>query len=144
MKYSMKYADYKKLSFSQRRAYKKAGGEVEYPRYMEVFSNIISKLTVVVIVFLLIRCALAPTPERDSFPWDAAEVACLNAARTQTNSALNLSTFSNKDWGDDGYKITIRVEKKDALADLGVVCYVKRDGTIVKTEGILLKKKSIN
>lgn len=134
----MKYDDYKKLPRTEKKAFKKSGGKIEHSR----FSKIMGGLTVAIIIFLMIRCSVTPSSKKEAMPWDAAETACLNAARSQADSALDMSVRSNHDWGSDGYKIIVRVEKKKAPADLGIVCYAKRDGTVVKTEGIVLKKSS--
>ena len=132
----MKYEQFKRLSRDEKKSFKKSGGKIEH----SPFARIMGAITVGLIVFLIIRCAVKPSPEKESMPWDAAETACLNAARSQADSLLDMSVRSNHDWGKDGYKIIIRIEKKNALADLGVVCYAKRDGTVVKTEGIVLNK----
>lgn len=132
----MKYSDYKKLSRQEKKSFKKLGGKIEH----SLFSRVMGGITVGIIIFLMIRCAVKPSTEKEPMPWDAAETACLNASRSQADSLLDMSVRSNHDWGKDGYKIIIRIEKKNALADLGIVCYAKRDGSIVKTEGIVLNK----
>lgn len=115
------YYKFKRMPKAEQKAFKKAGGKVKLPLFTYLVGSVL-------VVAALHSCDSA---DKKAEPWSAAQTACWNSVRSLTNAGVTeVRSGSNKDWGNDGYAVTIYVEKE--YADLSVVCYAKADGTVVK------------
>ncbi|POP42346.1 hypothetical protein CHU32_03675 [Superficieibacter electus] len=133
----MKKKDFNSLPEEEKQAFLKGGGKVKDP----IMGKIFCFVAFLTIFGGIARCSTEESKKEEPRPWDAAESACLSIARQKDTSLLDLSVASSKSLKKGGYKITVRVEQEKSSADLGVICYTKEDGTITKSEVVLLKKK---
>lgn len=131
----MKYADYHKLSRKERKAFKKSGGKVEYNTTTKVVGFILTAL----IGFKLVSCAVAPdAPTAPAEPWQKADTACLNYVHQQVGgSVFDISTGSNKDVGDNTFKVRVNVKGK--AGTLSVSCMATGDGEVKSIVGMRIK-----
>lgn len=93
------------------------------------------------IAFLAVkRCTGPAEPERVYEPWEKAGTACLNYVHQQMGGSIfDISTGSNKDAGNNLFKVRVNFEKGNGV--VSVDCYATGDGTVKEVGAFKVRAK---
>lgn len=71
-------------------------------------------------------------------PWEKAGTACLNYVHQQMGGSIfDISTGSNKDAGDNLFKVRVNVKKNDAVVSID--CFASGDGKVKEVGAFKLR-----
>lgn len=121
MRESIGYYKFHRMSKAEQKAFKANGGKVKLP----VFTYIAGAFLVVATM----HSCKDNSAEVVAEPWQKADTACLNFVHQQMGgSILDISTGSNKDAGDNLFKVRVNVKKNDAVVSID--CFASGDGKV--------------
>lgn len=121
MRESIGYYKFHRMSKAEQKAFKANGGKVKLP----IFTYIAGAFLVVAAMH-----SFSNSPEDKPVEhWQRADTACLNYVHQQMGGSIfDISTGSNKDAGDNLFKVRVNVKKNDAVVSID--CFASGDGKV--------------